>query len=255
MPLRTGFAINSSNDEPEALSTSSSKGQRKEQQSFIWLFATPEDLRQIQTGPIKILLIRARGTVRCGSSSQLPNIGMTMFRPSRFAYQCCTRRKLAALGRSDKKIRYHNCREMTAVQLWPQQEQHNRRSSSAFLLSIYSAMLDNCSQAETEVQAESEEEDKDTDEGPTTLLNWSGTHAVKVQKLYTPESIAQVEQIVRHCYRNGLAIRPAGFKLSSEHARRISMYCRASQSQKTTCFIKIASGIGHVDRSQISPAT
>jgi hypothetical protein len=186
-----------------------------------------------------------------------------MLRPSRLAYlyRCCSRRKLAALGSSDRKqLRYHNCREMTAVQLRPQQEQCDRRSSTAFLFSAYSALLAlittttvvSYSQAEQEVQAE---EDKDTDEGPTTLLNWRGTHAVQVQKLYRPESIAQVEQIVRHCYRNGLPIRPTGSSLSSEHARRISIYCRASQSQKTTCYNKIAAVIGHVDRSQIFPAT
>jgi L-galactono-1,4-lactone dehydrogenase len=147
---------------------------------------------------------------------------MTMLRPfSRLAYQFCIRRKLAALGSCNTRLlQYHNCREVTAVQLRPQQEQqHDRRSSSAFLFSAYSALLAltttttvvSYSQAEQQLQAE---EDEDTDEGPTTLLNWSGTHAVQVQKLYTPDSIAQVENIVRHCYRNGLAIRPAGSNLS-----------------------------------------
>lgn len=62
---------------------------------------------------------------------------------------------------------------------------------------------------------ENEHEDEDEgDKGPTTLLNWSGTHAVQVQTLYEPESIAEVEDIIRHCYRHGLAIRPAGSNLS-----------------------------------------
>lgn len=50
----------------------------------------------------------------------------------------------------------------------------------------------------------------------TTLLNWSGTHAVTVsnQHYYEPESIEEVESIVRHCHRIGQPLRPLGSALS-----------------------------------------
>lgn len=50
----------------------------------------------------------------------------------------------------------------------------------------------------------------------TTFLNWSGTHSVSVQNdnLWEPESIRDVERIVRQCHLLGTSIRPIGSALS-----------------------------------------
>lgn len=54
------------------------------------------------------------------------------------------------------------------------------------------------------------------DEESTTLLNWSGTHAVNVRNssFWEPETIQQVEQIVQTCNKKGQPIRPIGSALS-----------------------------------------
>ena len=50
----------------------------------------------------------------------------------------------------------------------------------------------------------------------TSLLNWSGTHAVQVlsANYYEPETVDEVVQIVAHCHRHGHSIRPVGSALS-----------------------------------------
>lgn len=50
----------------------------------------------------------------------------------------------------------------------------------------------------------------------TTLLNWSGTHAVQVSndRYWEPESLEDVELIVRKCHANGWKVRPLGSALS-----------------------------------------
>ena len=50
----------------------------------------------------------------------------------------------------------------------------------------------------------------------TTLLNWSGTHAVHVPSdlLWEPESVEEVELIVKECQKRGIPIRPLGSALS-----------------------------------------
>jgi L-galactono-1,4-lactone dehydrogenase len=50
----------------------------------------------------------------------------------------------------------------------------------------------------------------------TLLLNWSGTHAVHVpnDRYWEPESIEEVEEIVRHCHLHQQPIRPVGAALS-----------------------------------------
>jgi L-galactono-1,4-lactone dehydrogenase len=50
----------------------------------------------------------------------------------------------------------------------------------------------------------------------TTLLNWSGTHAVQVSndRYWEPESVAEVEEIVRACHGRGQSVRPLGSALS-----------------------------------------
>lgn len=50
----------------------------------------------------------------------------------------------------------------------------------------------------------------------TTILNWSGTHAVNVsnQRFWEPESVAEVEQIIQDCHARGESVRPIGSSLS-----------------------------------------
>jgi L-galactono-1,4-lactone dehydrogenase len=50
----------------------------------------------------------------------------------------------------------------------------------------------------------------------TTILNCSGTHAVDVlnQNYWEPESVQDVERIVKHCHERGQPIRPLGSALS-----------------------------------------
>ena len=50
----------------------------------------------------------------------------------------------------------------------------------------------------------------------TTILNWSGTHVVDVPNdcYFEPETVEEVEDIVRDCHRRGQPVRPLGAALS-----------------------------------------
>jgi L-galactono-1,4-lactone dehydrogenase len=50
----------------------------------------------------------------------------------------------------------------------------------------------------------------------TTLLNWSGTHAVSVpnDSYWEPETVEELEAIVRHCHERHKPVRPLGSALS-----------------------------------------
>jgi hypothetical protein len=56
------------------------------------------------------------------------------------------------------------------------------------------------------------EDDDDT----TDVINWSGTHKVTVpnDNLWEPETVEEVEAIVRVCHERGQAVRPLGPSLS-----------------------------------------
>jgi L-galactono-1,4-lactone dehydrogenase len=56
------------------------------------------------------------------------------------------------------------------------------------------------------------EDDDDT----TDVINWSGTHKVTVpnDNLWEPETVEEVEAIVRVCHERGQAVRPLGSSLS-----------------------------------------
>ncbi len=58
--------------------------------------------------------------------------------------------------------------------------------------------------------------DNDNASTTTTLLNWSGTHTVTVhnQHYYEPETIEEVESIVRRCHEMSQPLRPLGSALS-----------------------------------------
>jgi L-galactono-1,4-lactone dehydrogenase len=148
-------------------------------------------------------------------------------RPARIVfYQYGTRRRLSAalVNDSGNSLWYHRCKEVVMVHNQQHRQQHKSQDPFSWTkqsaLLLYATFLVTATTipygpAEQEAKVIRDERDKEeNEEGPTTLLNWSGTHAVQVQKLYAPESIAEVEQIVRHCYQNGLAIRPAGSNLS-----------------------------------------
>ena len=55
-----------------------------------------------------------------------------------------------------------------------------------------------------------------SDEDMKTVINWSGTHSVDLpeKKYFEPESLAELEEIVRNAHEKGLSIRPVGSALS-----------------------------------------
>jgi L-galactono-1,4-lactone dehydrogenase len=56
----------------------------------------------------------------------------------------------------------------------------------------------------------------DVEDKTTTLLNWSGTHAVNVKNehFWEPETVEDVERVVKHCHEAGQPARPLGSALS-----------------------------------------
>ena len=48
----------------------------------------------------------------------------------------------------------------------------------------------------------------------TTILNWSGTHAVHTKNFWEPETMQELEQLIRQCHTKGIAVRPLGSALS-----------------------------------------
>lgn len=60
------------------------------------------------------------------------------------------------------------------------------------------------------------EEEEEEEPSKTTLLNWSGTHSVQISndRYWEPESVAEVEEIVRICHERNQPVRPLGSALS-----------------------------------------
>jgi L-galactono-1,4-lactone dehydrogenase len=84
-------------------------------------------------------------------------------------------------------------------------------SCAALLASAYSlAEQDNQLHSPTRLEAAV------VNDETTTLLNWSGTHAVNVQNkhYWEPETVADVERLVKHCHDVGQPARPLGSALS-----------------------------------------
>ena len=50
--------------------------------------------------------------------------------------------------------------------------------------------------------------------GATTLLNWSGTHAVHTKNFWEPETMQELEELIQECHNKGKAVRPLGSALS-----------------------------------------
>jgi hypothetical protein len=98
--------------------------------------------------------------------------------------------------------------------------------SALFLVGTFSAdvSLENLSRLENAaivVASENEpskilEQASEDDDDTTDVINWSGTHKVAVpnDKLWEPESVEAVEEIVRGCQERGQAVRPLGSSLS-----------------------------------------
>ena len=66
------------------------------------------------------------------------------------------------------------------------------------------------------IQNVNDSNDNDDDDDTTTVLNWSGTHAVHLsnQNYFEPESEDELEAIVQACHEKGQALRPVGSALS-----------------------------------------
>ena len=60
----------------------------------------------------------------------------------------------------------------------------------------------------------SESNSSKDDDPSTTILNWSGTHAVHTSNFWEPETMQELEQLVRTCHLKGTPIRPLGSALS-----------------------------------------
>jgi len=65
-------------------------------------------------------------------------------------------------------------------------------------------------------QAIKNEEEVEVDDDTTDVVNWSGTHQVSVsnKNYWEPESIEEVERIVKGCQERGQTVRPLGSSLS-----------------------------------------
>ena len=62
----------------------------------------------------------------------------------------------------------------------------------------------------------SESNTDNDDEDTTNVMNWSGTHVVTVKNknYWEPESIEEVEKIIKDCHEKGQSVRPVGASLS-----------------------------------------
>lgn len=67
----------------------------------------------------------------------------------------------------------------------------------------------------TRARAEEKKDDEPEDD-TTDIINWSGTHQVNVanKNYFEPETIEEVEKIVKDCQERGQTIRPLGSSLS-----------------------------------------
>mmetsp|Transcript_4322 Transcript_4322/g.12072 ORF Transcript_4322/g.12072 Transcript_4322/m.12072 type:complete len:508 (+) Transcript_4322:152-1675(+) len=66
-----------------------------------------------------------------------------------------------------------------------------------------------------QLEAGGREPDED-DEEDHTVMNWSGTHSITLpaSKYHEPETVEELEQLVKECHRTGVPLRPIGSALS-----------------------------------------
>ncbi|KAL7573067.1 hypothetical protein ACA910_018754 [Epithemia clementina (nom. ined.)] len=94
-----------------------------------------------------------------------------------------------------------------------------RDISRNFSYQIDTTKLDAAAYAEREFDNNNDNDSEESDSSSsstTTVLNWSGTHSVKVpnDRYWEPETIQEVERIVANCHKHGIPIRPMGSALS-----------------------------------------
>ena len=51
-------------------------------------------------------------------------------------------------------------------------------------------------------------------EEETTILNWSGTHQIKPKHYHEPETLEELKEILNHCIKHKIKLRPVGSALS-----------------------------------------
>jgi hypothetical protein len=88
---------------------------------------------------------------------------------------------------------------------------HSRNNGNNLLSKLSSVLPIELSPTKAEENKEEEPEDDTTD-----VVNWSGTHQVNVsnKNYWEPESIQEVEKIIRNCQAKGQIVRPLGSSLS-----------------------------------------
>jgi L-galactono-1,4-lactone dehydrogenase len=74
--------------------------------------------------------------------------------------------------------------------------------------------LDASRHDQTQTNQQQQSHNNSNNDDPTTILNWSGTHAVHTHNFWEPETMKELEQLVEHCHMEGIPIRPLGSALS-----------------------------------------
>eukprot|EP00978_Attheya_sp_CCMP212_P048490 scaffold528691_cov59-Attheya_sp.AAC.1 len=83
--------------------------------------------------------------------------------------------------------------------------------TAASLMTLPSATSLEAAPVEDTAETESDDENE-----TTTVINWSGTHSIEVpnKSYFEPESIEDLEKIVKRCHETSIPIRPVGSALS-----------------------------------------
>ena len=87
----------------------------------------------------------------------------------------------------------------------------DKRNDQDLLSKLSSVLSTEVATAKAEQMKQDEPEDETTD-----VINWSGTHQVNVanKNFFEPESVEEVEKIVKDCQERGQTVRPLGSSLS-----------------------------------------
>jgi len=91
--------------------------------------------------------------------------------------------------------------------LWNNNEEMSLMKSSSSMM-INTTKLD--------YHPDDDDDDDDDNDDTTDIVNWSGTHKVTIanKNYWEPESVEEVERIVKDCHERGQPIRPIGSSLS-----------------------------------------
>ena len=93
---------------------------------------------------------------------------------------------------------------------------HHILYASVALTAVALSDLFNRRSPVTFAESSIETDEKHGDDEPAIILNWSGTHSVKLKpgNFHEPETIAELTSLVAEAYRDGTHIRPVGSALS-----------------------------------------